>query len=290
MRTTSLGLAGIALGGLIFVGAGCATTPSVDTNTTADANVVTPVQPPAPPAPAKQLLVVLDQLNNSKQNGAALLTEENGKTRVMVTLPSAPKGSDQPAHIHLGACPAITAVKFSLNDVIDGTSNTLVESTFDQIVTMLPLSINVHKSTTDLKSYVACGELKLPVSAPVAQKDNTTSTDTTKTSDNTNTATNAPAPTAPAPAMKKFTVTAKQFLFSPSTIIVNQGDAVQLTVTSEDVDHGFAIPAFGVGQTIPAGKTITVNFTADKTGSFPFFCNVFCGSGHKDMKGTLVVK
>ena len=266
MRTASFGFVSIAFGSLVLLGAGCASTlpPASTPATTADTNDSALVQPLAPPTPPKQLLVVLDQVSNSKENGAALLTEENGKTRVTIMLSNATKGSVQPVHIHLGACPAITAVKYSLNDVVDGASTTLVESTFDQLVAALPLSLNVHKSATDLKSYVACGEIKSPALTPVVQNDGQ--------------------------AVKKFVMTANQFTFTPSTLTVNKGDTVQITLTSADVNHGMAIPTFNVNQTVDAGKTATFSFVADQAGSFPFFCNVFCGEGHRNMKGVLTVK
>ncbi len=91
-------------------------------------------------------------------------------------------------------------------------------------------------------------------------------------------------------SLKKFTMTAKQWEFVPSTITVNEGDEVELTITSTDVAHGFGLPTFGVSETIEAGKTTTVKFTASKKGTFTFFCNVQCGQGHKDMKGTLIVQ
>ena len=96
----------------------------------------------------------------------------------------------------------------------------------------------------------------------------------------------APAVTA---SVKSFTITASQFEFSPSTITVNEGDTVKLTVTSEDTTHGISIPEFGVSKTIENGDTVTVEFVADQAGTFSFFCSVFCGSGHGSMKGTLVV-
>ena len=68
------------------------------------------------------------------------------------------------------------------------------------------------------------------------------------------------------------------------------GDLVKLNITSVDVTHGFALPDFGVNSNLEPGKTVPVEFTADKTGEFSFFCNVYCGEGHKDMKGTLIVK
>ena len=85
-------------------------------------------------------------------------------------------------------------------------------------------------------------------------------------------------------------MTAKQWEFIPNTITVNEGDEVELTITSTDVTHGIGIPAFGVSETIQAGKTTIVKFTASKKGTFTFFCNVQCGTGHKDMKGTLIVQ
>ena len=83
---------------------------------------------------------------------------------------------------------------------------------------------------------------------------------------------------------------AKKFEFDPSTITVNKGDKVKIKITSTDVNHGFAIPEYGISQKVDVGKTETIEFIADKSGEFTFFCNVFCGSGHKEMKGTLIVK
>ena len=96
--------------------------------------------------------------------------------------------------------------------------------------------------------------------------------------------------TAPVAVTKSFTVTAKQWSFDPATITVKKGDKVKLTVKSVDVSHGFSLSAFGVNQTLEPNKEVAVEFVADKTGSFPFVCSVFCGSGHGGMKGTLIVE
>ena len=84
-------------------------------------------------------------------------------------------------------------------------------------------------------------------------------------------------------------MTAKKFEFSPAVITVNKGDKVKIKITSTDVNHGIAIPDYGISQKVDVGKTEIVEFTADKSGEFTFFCNVFCGSGHKEMKGKLIV-
>ena len=75
-----------------------------------------------------------------------------------------------------------------------------------------------------------------------------------------------------------------------SEIKVNEGDTVKLTITSIDVAHGFAITAFGVNSRLNPGQTTTVEFVADKKGTFTFFCSVKCGTGHPGMKGTLIVE
>ncbi len=94
------------------------------------------------------------------------------------------------------------------------------------------------------------------------------------------------------PAMKEFTMTAKKWEFSPATITVNKGDKVKLSIQNinTDQDHGFIISDFNVNKKLVSGQTTVVEFTADKTGTFTFSCNVFCGAGHSDMRGTLIVK
>ncbi len=99
-----------------------------------------------------------------------------------------------------------------------------------------------------------------------------------------------PAVQPPAsPELKEFNLTARQWQFEPSTITVKKGDHVKLHVTSIDTTHGFSIMEFNVNSQLTTGQTTTVEFTPDRTGSFNFFCSVFCGSGHGGMKGTLVV-
>ena len=90
--------------------------------------------------------------------------------------------------------------------------------------------------------------------------------------------------------LKEFTMTAKRWEFAPTTITVNRGDKVKLTIKSLDVDHGFEISDFNVNKKLVPGETTVVEFTADKTGTFTFSCNVSCGAGHSDMQGRLIVK
>jgi cytochrome c oxidase subunit II len=85
-------------------------------------------------------------------------------------------------------------------------------------------------------------------------------------------------------------VTAKKFEFSPAVIEVKVGVPVVLEFTSADRKHGFALPDFKIDEQIEAGGVIRIRFLPDRAGTFPFHCSVFCGSGHEDMGGTIVVK
>jgi plastocyanin/predicted phosphodiesterase len=84
-------------------------------------------------------------------------------------------------------------------------------------------------------------------------------------------------------------VTAKQFEFKPSEITVKKGVPVVLAFTSLDKTHGFNCPGLKIRTDIPPGKTTEVRLVAEQTGRFPFHCDVFCGDGHEDMTGTIIV-
>jgi len=92
------------------------------------------------------------------------------------------------------------------------------------------------------------------------------------------------------PATEKvIRITAKKFEFAPGEITVRKGEPVVLELTSEDRTHGFNLPDFGVRTEVKPGAVSRIHLTPDKTGKFSFACDVFCGSGHEDMSGTLVV-
>ena len=85
-------------------------------------------------------------------------------------------------------------------------------------------------------------------------------------------------------------MTAKKYAFEPDAIKVKKGDHVKLVVTSLDHDHGIKLQAFHIDRKLPKGQSVTIEFDADQAGTFPFECSVFCGLGHKKMKGQLTVE
>ena len=92
------------------------------------------------------------------------------------------------------------------------------------------------------------------------------------------------------PGMSEFNLTAVKYNFTPNVINVKQGDRVKLVITAQDREHGFKLAVFRIDRRLPKGEAVTVEFTADRAGTFPFECSVFCGLGHKKMKGQLIVE
>ncbi|HET9272288.1 MAG TPA: cupredoxin domain-containing protein [Vicinamibacterales bacterium] len=85
-------------------------------------------------------------------------------------------------------------------------------------------------------------------------------------------------------------VVAKRFSWEPAEIQVTVGERVRLVLRTADGLHGIDLKKFKISKEIPRGnKPVTVEFTADEAGRFPFLCSEYCGDGHDDMKGVLVV-
>jgi cytochrome c oxidase subunit 2 len=91
------------------------------------------------------------------------------------------------------------------------------------------------------------------------------------------------------PAPQVIKVAAKKFDFTPGEIRLKKGVPVVFELTSTDVVMGFNIPDFKIRTDIIPGKVTQLPFTPDRAGKFVFMCDVFCGSGHEDMNGTLIV-
>lgn len=89
--------------------------------------------------------------------------------------------------------------------------------------------------------------------------------------------------------VKSFTVTGKPFSFTPSTMTVNKGDTVKITFVNEAGTHDWVIDEFNARtKVLQGGQTETIEFVADKSGSFEYYCSV---GTHRQMgmKGTLIV-
>ncbi len=88
----------------------------------------------------------------------------------------------------------------------------------------------------------------------------------------------------------KINVTMKKYGIEPEVIRVKQGQKVELTVSTADVQHGFYVPDLGIKEPIQKGKPAVIVFDAKKAGTYPVQCSIICGPGHDDMHGSIVVE
>jgi cytochrome c oxidase subunit II len=84
-------------------------------------------------------------------------------------------------------------------------------------------------------------------------------------------------------------IKAHKFTYEPDEIVLKLNEPAILEFTTADVVMGFNAPDFKVRATIIPGQTARVRIVPDKTGTFVFHCDVFCGDGHEDMDGTIRV-
>ncbi len=61
--------------------------------------------------------------------------------------------------------------------------------------------------------------------------------------------------------------------FSLNKIEINKGDTVRLKITNTKGTHDFKIDEFNVYTETPLNQEVIVEFTADKAGSFEYYCS-----------------
>ncbi len=92
-----------------------------------------------------------------------------------------------------------------------------------------------------------------------------------------------------APTTVTFDVVGGNFYFTPKVLTVKKGDTVKINFKNAGGFHDFKIDEFGVAsKKINDGEETSVQFVADKIGTFQYYCSV--GSHReKGMWGTLTV-
>jgi cytochrome c oxidase subunit II len=91
------------------------------------------------------------------------------------------------------------------------------------------------------------------------------------------------------PKEKVIRIEAKRFDYTPGELTLKKGQPVILELTSRDVLMGFNLPEFNLRADVIPDKVTRVRFVPDKTGSFTFLCDIFCGTKHEEMNGRLTV-
>jgi hypothetical protein len=121
-------------------------------------------EPSSSMSAAAGVTVPITAQNKSGQTGTATLTQDGDD--VVVTIAMKGTGSDpEPAHIHPGTCAKLNpAPKYPLSNIVDGKSTTKVAGVKLADLQTGGFAINVHKSTSDIGTYVACGDIPKPAS------------------------------------------------------------------------------------------------------------------------------
>ncbi|OHB06312.1 MAG: hypothetical protein A3B22_00285 [Candidatus Zambryskibacteria bacterium RIFCSPLOWO2_01_FULL_47_33] len=90
--------------------------------------------------------------------------------------------------------------------------------------------------------------------------------------------------------IKEFSIDEVPFSLSPSTITVNRGDTVRITVKNKQGTHDLKIDEFNAStRVLNVGEEQIITFVADKVGVFEYYCSV---GNHRaqGMVGTLRVR
>ena len=84
-------------------------------------------------------------------------------------------------------------------------------------------------------------------------------------------------------------IEAKRFEYTPAEVTLRKGVPAVLELVSLDREHGFKVPALGLRADVVPDAPTRVRLVPDRVGRFPFRCDVFCGGGHEEMQGAIVV-
>ena len=84
-------------------------------------------------------------------------------------------------------------------------------------------------------------------------------------------------------------ILARRFTYTPNKLTLKKGVPVVLELTTADVLMGLSVPDFGIRADIIPGQVARLRLVPDKAGTFAFLCDIFCGSGHETMNGTITV-
>jgi hypothetical protein len=106
------------------------------------------------------VVIQLGALSGSGQTGTATLTSTiDNKTQVVLQISGEPPGAEEPAHIHTGTCKKLNPKPaYLLENVVGGASTTTVNASLVSLETG-HFSVNVHQSTANIGTYVACGTI-----------------------------------------------------------------------------------------------------------------------------------
>ena len=84
-------------------------------------------------------------------------------------------------------------------------------------------------------------------------------------------------------------VVAQRFVYSPNEIVIKKGEPVVVEFTAIDFRHGFKVPDLDLRADLPPERVTRIRIKPENVGAYDFLCDNFCGSGHEEMSGRIVV-
>ena len=85
-------------------------------------------------------------------------------------------------------------------------------------------------------------------------------------------------------------ISAKRFEFSPKEVHLRAGEPVTVRLVSTDRSHGLLIKELGIDLDASDGAPDSITITPSRAGTYPAICDHYCGSGHGNMRMTLIVE
>ena len=85
---------------------------------------------------------------------------------------------------------------------------------------------------------------------------------------------------------------AMQFSYMPPVLRLERGVAYRFRMMSMDVNHGVSIHTGFAGHIMrrPAQTMTEMVMTFPRSGEYMMYCTVYCGEGHSQMKGKIIVE
>lgn len=85
---------------------------------------------------------------------------------------------------------------------------------------------------------------------------------------------------------KPLEIVATNYSFDQQEYRVKAGDPIEFSLNNKEGRHAYEIKELGIN--IQANKP--QQYTIETPGEYEIACSIFCGSGHEDMKSTLIVE
>lgn len=90
--------------------------------------------------------------------------------------------------------------------------------------------------------------------------------------------------------MKEIVIDSFGYGYVPQEIVLQAGEKVKLILSSSGGNHGLASKELGFNLKATDNKSMSVEITPEKSGTYKAKCSVPCGSGHSDMSLNIIVK